>query len=132
MGWDDTLATGNPTVDEQHKTLLSIFDEIAEATTTGVGNREIGHMLVRLSDYVSLHFAEEEALMASHEYPELASHCAEHVKLSEKTRNLVLAHRLGVESAIPLTMLLREWVFEHIRGVDQRFAQYVQESAAAS
>lgn len=125
--WDGSLATGHDLVDDQHKVLLSIFNEYVDSVRSGRDPQTVEATLVRLSDYASTHFAEEEQLMRDVGYPDelIRAHTAEHRRLSERTRELILAYRVGEESSGMLTTLLREWLADHIGGADRELVRHI-------
>lgn len=129
MQWDASLATGHDLVDDQHRGIIALINEFVELQEADCDRETVAAALVRLSDYVSTHFAEEERLMAFYAYPEDATrhHCAEHVKLSDRTRQLVLAHRVGDDQVVcELVALMREWLTEHIMRVDRRLVDHLR------
>jgi len=60
-----------------------------------------------------------------------SDHVSEHKRLSERTRELALAHRAGEDSALELASLLRAWLVDHILRVDRRLVAYIQLVIAA-
>lgn len=133
--WDGSLETGHDSVDEQHRELISIIDEIACAAHGEAPPETVEALLIRLSDYVSTHFAEEEDLMSRYAYPAdmVVAHKRQHSALSERTRQLVLAHRSGeMVNVRPLASLLHEWLTVHISGADKEFVRFVRETRSES
>lgn len=126
MDRDDSLSIGDEAVDAQHHELLEIFGRIESAIECQMDHGQVGAILEHLGAYIGGRFAAEERLMLSIGYPDAQSHTHEHARLAQKTRDLTVAHKLGVESAVPLTLLLRDWVFEHIRRSDQLLAEYAR------
>lgn len=128
MRWDPTLETGHELVDTQHKELVAIFSEITHAADPGNEHPIIESLLIRLSDYVATHFAAEEDLMVLSAYPSeaLAEHREQHAKLAQRTRDLVLEHRLGGSTVFTLAGLLQEWIVEHISGYDRDLVNHIR------
>ena len=128
MRWDSQLETGHELVDAQHKELVAIFSEITRATEPGCDKTVIESLLIRLSDYVATHFAAEEDLMVSSAYPAeaLAEHREQHAKLAQRTRDLVLEHRMGAPTVFTLAGLLQEWIVEHISGYDRDLVNHLR------
>ena len=67
--WDETLETGDPLVDQQHRRIYQIFYELEAADDTP---GEIMHALDQLTVHVAVHFATEEDLMRREQFPALA------------------------------------------------------------
>lgn len=129
--WDGSLETGHASVDEQHRELFAIFNEIVDATgSSACDGGNIDELLVRLSDYVSTHFSAEEDLMEFYGYPaELRDeHHRQHADLTSRTRELVLAHRTGgSDTVLPLLALLQEWLAGHIMGTDSLLVAHIHQ-----
>jgi hemerythrin len=61
------------------------------------------------------------------------AHREEHLKLSERTRRLVLAHRAGQDASVcELVELMQEWLAEHIMQVDRRLVDHVKAVRSAA
>ena len=133
LQWDGSLETGFEAVDNQHRTLICIFNEFEEGLRDDRDRHAVGELLVNLCDYVATHFADEEALMERFRYPQaqMARHKEEHRMLSERTRELALAHRAGQEAASELATLLRGWLVDHILHVDRRLVTHIRLVMAA-
>lgn len=135
LQWNADLETGHELVDEQHRAIIGLINEFVDAQHAHCEPEQISAALVRLSDYVSTHFAEEERLMAHYGYAEdlMRVHRGEHLKLSERTRQLVLAHRTGQDdTACELVELMQEWLTEHIMQVDRRLVDHVRAVRSAA
>ena len=68
---------GVPSLDEQHKNLISLVNKLNDAMKSGRGKDVLGDILAKLVNYTKTHFAAEEQLMRMHSYPDLASHQVE-------------------------------------------------------
>jgi len=129
LQWNADLQTGHELVDDQHQAIIGLINEFVDVQQARCEPEQVAAVLVRLSDYVSTHFAEEERLMAHYGYAEdlTRAHRQEHVKLSERTRQLVLAHRTGQDDTVcELIELMQEWLTEHIMRVDRRLVDHVR------
>jgi hemerythrin-like metal-binding protein len=135
MEWDESLVTGHRVVDDQHRAIIGLINEFADANLGQRESEQVAAVLVRLSDYVSTHFAEEEHLMSRYGYSaELTrEHREEHLKLSERTRQLILAHRTGEDATVrDLIALMQQWLSEHIMKVDRRLVDHVKAVRASA
>ncbi len=132
MLWDGSLETGHETVDRQHREIIELINEFVALQDADCDSALVAGVLVRLSDYVSTHFAEEERLMERYAYPEglTSTHKQEHLRLSGQTRDLVLAHRMGESAdACELIALMQQWLSEHIMQVDRQLVSHIRCSA---
>ena len=87
--WDSALETGNDAIDDQHRRLFALANGLAEAiascpmTDEGICEEDrnlVADAIYGLTDYCIEHFADEQELMASYNYPRLPTHIA---KLTE-------------------------------------------------
>lgn len=53
--WRDSLSIGVKEIDDQHKQLLSHFDQLLKACETGKGREELATLLNFLDQYVIKH-----------------------------------------------------------------------------
>ena len=68
--WSSKIEVGLPMIDEQHRQLFDLA-----ATFRGAGDQiRVLKSLAMLTEYVKVHFREEEELMASCHYPDLEAH----------------------------------------------------------
>ncbi|MBI5232046.1 MAG: bacteriohemerythrin [Coriobacteriales bacterium] len=124
--WDPTLETGDLVVDRQHMTIHRLFNQLECAADNPA---EIMRVLDYLSEYVLMHFATEEDLMAREGFPEAAidSHMAEHRKLTEGVRVKVLEFRRGeLTSTAPVLEFLRDWLKTHVHECDRELVVHVR------
>jgi methyl-accepting chemotaxis protein len=131
--WDQTLATGNAHVDEQHKQLFAAINDILDTVAQNKSNEEIGKSLHFLSDYTVKHFSDEEKILREHRYPELDSHRKIHEDFKKTVRDLEADfNRRGAspELAGQIHTLVGEWLVFHIKGMDLQWAAFLKEQAA--
>ena len=82
------LVTGNKTIDEQHKELISKINDLLDAVETSQGQATAMRMLNFLNDYVVYHFEAEENLQKEVGYPGLADHQKQHESLKQTVADL--------------------------------------------
>ncbi len=124
--WSDQLSVKVGKMDEQHKVLMSLINELHEAMKTGMGKEATGKTLKRLIEYTKTHFATEEALMRQHGYPGLDLQKAEHAKLTQQVLDFDKDYNAG---KITLTMevmaFLKQWLNDHIGNTDKKYGPYL-------
>lgn len=127
-GWDGSLATGDERVDADHRRLFELFDGLLDVEEQQQDGHAIQAALEELTDYVAVHFAHEQDLMRHAGYPErgIAAHEAEHHKLTDRTREMVLEYRDGKLEIEELVEFLGEWLTEHILQVDRLLIAHVK------
>lgn len=125
----DNLITGNKTIDEQHKELISKINELLKAVETNQGQSAAMRTLNFLTDYVIYHFSAEEKLQEEVGYPGLAEHKKQHETLKKTVADLteMLEEEEGASPAFveQLNKKVIEWLYKHIEGFDRSVAEYI-------
>lgn len=125
--WKDSLTTGVPLMDQQHKVLIGRIEVFDTLCAAGQTHRALDDILPQLKEYVQFHFSEEEQLMQrlGHDYRELEVHMAVHrsffdrVQIMEAQRN----EWGDLQTAMRMRTYLHDWLVKHIAGTDQTLAQ---------
>ena len=132
--WSDEWSLGNETIDDQHKILLNILNDIEK------GDILLENLLIRLVEYTTEHFGDEEQLMYKNNYPEnfLNPHKREHKKFKEALLELTFATIKALEQESNtklkklkgnLTKFCFIWFEQHFLGTDKTFVNYLNENA---
>jgi len=87
--WESKYETGVEEIDNQHKKLVGMINELYSAIKSGEGKKVLDKILQELASYVDIHFGTEEKYMEEFNYPGYLSHKREHDNFTEK----VLASR---------------------------------------
>jgi len=129
--WNKNLETGNINIDNQHKELFRRFDSLMEACNQRKGKEEVQKVLLFLGDYVRTHFAMEEELQRSHNYPHYPAHKEQHVGFIRDLEKL--EQQLDQEGAtlglvIQTNQRMVDWLINHINVKDKDLAAYLRTS----
>ncbi len=122
--WSSKIEVGLPMIDSQHRQLFELA-----ATFTGDGDQiRILKSLAMLTDYVKVHFREEEEMMAACNYPDLAAHRLLHGEfrrmlfdLLENAKQMTLD-----EIADEVKYLINGWFYNHILVADFQYVPSVK------
>lgn len=126
--FDDKIKTGIAEVDEQHETLVEIYNELESAFQKGKAHRQMSEILAKLFQYTKVHFEAEERLLAQHDYPDLAQHQFEHKRLVEKLKGFVIRYRRSDQRvSAQVVEFVRKWVVSHIMNADMAYRDHVQD-----
>jgi len=68
--WDDSYKTGEESIDEQHKKLVDLLNQLDESLNIGGDPHIVINLLDELVEYTKFHFKDEEKFMTGHEYNE--------------------------------------------------------------
>jgi len=86
--WDDSYKTGVNNIDEQHKKLVDLLNQLDENLNIGGDTHALIKLLDELVAYTEYHFKEEEKFMQSHAYNDKSyqEHLQAHQQFIEKIK----------------------------------------------
>lgn len=124
--WKDEYSVNIREIDEQHKQLVAMINELHEAMMQQRGQDVLGGLLNNLVSYCNNHFATEERLMEAHGYPDYAPHKTKHKKMTAKVLELNNDLKSGKRNiTIEVSQFLKDWLDKHILGTDKKYAAYL-------
>jgi hemerythrin len=131
--WDSSLETGYEKVDNQHKQLVAALNALIEASAAGKSQEEIFTTLDFLTAYTIKHFADEEKLQRDYDYPDYMVHKRYHDEFKVTVGEM--AGRIRKEGPTEeligqVTLVIGNWLLNHIKGDDFRMAAYVKAKTA--
>jgi hemerythrin len=86
--WSDKYSVNIKKMDEQHKKLVDMLNELHDSMKIGKGNDVLGKIFTGLVQYVVVHFDAEERLLSAHAYPGYTDQKTAHDKLTQKVLEL--------------------------------------------
>ena len=120
--WSDDFSVNIEEVDEQHRTLVGLVNDLHVAIREHRGKTASRKVLDRLAEYTRTHFMLEESLMRLTRYPGFDVHRQQHEDLIAQVQSL--QYKLDHENAaitFELLNFLRKWLIQHILESDKRF-----------
>lgn len=130
LEWSDSLASGSSDIDTQHKELFVRVNSLLNAVDKGTINREeVARIVQYLTDYVVLHFGNEEKYMAKHNYSSATAHKAQHeqfVKTFVKLKDRLLMEGVSAPLAQEIRDLCVDWLVNHIKYSDRALGMYLK------
>lgn len=121
FAWDDSMATGDDTVDEQHRVLIDMINGLIEAMQAGKGRQHLSDILEQLEAYTHDHFSWEEHCMTEHKCPIADVNKTAHerfVQMVAETRQRFETEGPSTELVLAIKDNLGEWFMKHIRRID--------------
>lgn len=128
--WTKDYETSLNEVDEQHKYLVSLTNEIAiKLSEKSLNKQELDEAFKKILDYASYHFMAEEKLMKEKNINSIfyEKHEKSHKQFVEQVQQLFLEVGDGVnkEAVRSLLEFLISWLAFHILGTDQNMAKQI-------
>ena len=123
MMWKDSYRLGVERIDEQHKELFRMTEDLVNAVQRGASVTEYQKVLEFLKDYVIYHFRDEEAYQASIQYEGLAAHQAEHRQFTQTVQQYekrLTENGFEEKTMKDLAGTVTAWLIYHVVDTDQK------------
>ncbi len=122
--WSDDLDVGNPMIDSDHRQLIALANQLAQALTTDGVTEKPGEILDELLTFTKAHFAREERLMQRIGYLDFAAHKSQHDGLLSDVKKLRRSiHHGEMHLSDRTSAFLCEWLLRHIRTSDKQLGR---------
>jgi len=126
--WDDSLAVHVEEIDNQHKKLFALINELHEKMVAGLGTDALKPVISSLFEYLIIHFSTEEKIMMKNEYPGFESHKKEHDGYVAQTKEFARNYKAGSPLlAREVLLYLGDWYRNHILKMDKKLGEYLQD-----
>jgi hemerythrin len=121
--WTEGMSVGVKVLDEDHKKVFALIDELHEAIVAGHKKEVLEASIGRLMDYSLTHLAREEAFFDESGYPGAAAHRLQHQRMVLRVESLRARMETGPVSMLSLELrnFLQDWWQVHIMGSDQGY-----------
>jgi len=128
LEWNDTYSVGIKLLDDHHKKLINIINELYDGIGSGDSEKVLRKTLSELVDYTKYHFTAEESLMSQYDYPEYLTHKESHQKLLKTLSDLQQQYAVKKGSLtiiLKIENFLRHWLINHIMESDKKYGPYL-------
>lgn len=123
ISWRNSIETGHPVIDSQHRRLFGMSNELIKAVLADKQQADIELMLDELLDHVAGHFQVEESILAEIGHPVLEEHRVLHHALLAQARKLMAGFQCAqVQLGELVGFMAYSLVMDHIMKDDQKFA----------
>jgi hemerythrin len=121
--WTESLATGNPYIDDDHHELVRRINAVLEAIAMQQGGPNLGEAIRQLIAFVHEHFGREEFEMRRIQYPALEAHSQAHADLIHQLQDQLDALQASQTiDQMAFYSFLTWWIKDHIRDLDKPLA----------
>jgi hemerythrin-like metal-binding protein len=124
--WSESISVNNYEIDNQHKHLIQLTNNLILNSNAKVDSAIIGESLQYLLKYTKDHFKAEEELLYKHNYPKLEEHKKEHKKFLLQIVCFI-KDVLHAKSTVTEEMInfLVDWLLNHTSVDDQDYKSYI-------
>lgn len=127
--WTDELSVEIGEIDEQHKKLIGIINDLNNAMSKGKGKDAVEAILTDLADYTVEHFTREEGYFARFGYPGSLTHKREHKEFVAKVNQFQSDYKGGnVALSLEIMKFLKDWLQNHIMVSDKEYIRCFKEN----
>lgn len=124
--WKDDYSVGIDSIDQQHKKLLNLINQLQTAVDYSTGEEFERDALDELVDYTRTHFNYEEGLMRDNNYPDFEPHKVQHEKMFKKVGEVLAEYEQDQDTAMAnAAEYLKDWLINHINGTDKEYSSYL-------
>ena len=120
--WQDNYSVNINFIDEQHKILINIINELYDDIIIKKKFVDVNNLLSKMVDYAATHFSTEEKYFIEFQYNDSINHIKEHKYFIEKVNEFIEKSTL-IKSSVPLEALyfLQDWLINHILISDKKY-----------
>ena len=130
LKWKQAYSVGNEELDNQHKYMFDLLNQLYVALDEGKTELPVGLLLDKARLYGKIHFETEEKLMAASGYPHLARHQAIHEEYCGRVEKMSQA--TGPDTPFELFIFLKDWWVHHLTQQDADYAPWLAKMPAKS
>lgn len=121
INWSRSYSVGVKQMDDEHKRLIDIINNLYAAMRGGRSRDAIGTILDELIDYTKTHFGREEKIMQEIGYSGFDEQKREHIALIKQVEEIQSKYRAGNALGQEVMAFLKSWLINHIQGLDKKY-----------
>ncbi len=124
LKWNPEYELGLETIDQQHKQLFVIINELIIATEYTRPNTELLSIVERLESYATSHFRAEEEIFTQFNFTGRSEHEAEHAQFIDTVKYIRKQCKIiDAPMAPKMREFLLSWLSHHILTKDKEYRQ---------
>jgi len=126
--WSEELSCGNKQVDDDHRRLMELINELYIEIKNDTDEHTIENTFHEMQSYTRRHFADEERIMEQINYPEREQHVQEHRDFIKRIDTSFELYQKSPDkhASVELIGILASLWQKHVGGTDKAFAQYLR------
>lgn len=120
------MGVGLRRYDEEHQRMGDLINQIHQAALERRDRSLCQALLERFQQATRNHFDSEEAALRETGFPDHEAHAEEHTQLLSALRDMQQRYQSGSLSALILVDFLRNWLIQHIKLSDRKYAAHLR------
>jgi len=125
INWSENLSVNIKGLDNQHKKLVSVINELHDAMKKGESSKVLSKILFEMAAYTKTHFKSEEELFEKYNYPDKIKHKKEHDMFVQKVDDFMTEYNSGKTNlSFELMNFLTKWLTNHIQVSDKAYSNF--------
>ena len=133
MMWSDAYLLGVDQIDQQHKQLIGVLDDLAKCVRKDhdIAAKQCKQTISFMKTYAITLFSAEEMLMEKIEYPLLEGHREKHDRFKRSIHELelrLMQSDYSVDTMQEVVHVLTNWWLFHIVKEDKKLAPYISKN----
>lgn len=124
--WDTSLSVGIDAIDEHHRYLFDLVNDLYEVVSKKRGAREVARLIKATDAYAKVHFRAEEQMMQHYGYKGIHQQEQQHHAFEAKIREFYEElHDNPLVAQFDVLSYLRDWLIHHIHVEDAKLRSLV-------
>ncbi len=120
--WADKYSVGYKEIDDQHKKLVDMINDLYASFIQGKADETIENILTEMINYTDYHFKIEEKYFEKYNYSDTKLHKEQHQGFVDKVTDFYNDYKNGnVTISYDVMDFLRKWLLNHILISDKKF-----------
>ena len=127
VSWDNVYSVGFEPIDNQHKELVKMINELFESSKKGASAADKAFLqtIKKAADYARDHFSDEDKYMVQAGFPKLDEQRKQHDDFLETVMKAMSEFEAGKTAPVELARFLKNWLLNHIAVSDKQYAPYL-------
>ena len=130
--WSNTLSCGIKLIDDQHKHLVDLVNEMFRHVTSDEKQEDFyfNKVIQEVVNYIKVHFSTEEKIMRVIKFSGYAEHKKAHDSFILTVADTISESKSGKKVSLYIfTKFLKEWILSHIAVMDKQYFAYLKNIA---
>lgn len=124
--WNSEFDVGVELINDQHKKLIQLINDLSEAMSAGKSSEVLGSVLKEIIKYGIYHFDTEEELFDKYDYEDVINHKKEHSSFKETASQLMKDYEDGnYRVSLETLQFLKGWITKHIKTTDMKYKDFL-------